>query len=257
MASESSPDNRRVLCLVDVGTEADDLGLRLGQRLAQALEARLDAQPAPRRAAVEGLPQADSATVVVAPTEPRTLAALWQPARSPVLAERVGAPTVLIPERAAASHALSSRGELVCGVDRSRGARSAARVASTLAERLGVPLSLVHAQAPVPAVALAPGGGAAGLPHPVMEEENREAGWELLEAIDSITPERARLRLRRGQPAKCLDEYAALHDAPLIVVGAPEHGRLSSLLLGSTAWDLYKLATTPVMYVPEGLSWTP
>jgi nucleotide-binding universal stress UspA family protein len=253
MTSEA-PTDRRVLCLVDVGTRVDELALRVGERLATALRARLDAQPAPRRWAVEWPADADRALVVIASAAPSAVASLWQVARSPTLATRLRVPAVLIPREAAAADTRWS-GELVCGVDRSRGARSAARVASRLAARLEVPLALVHAREPAPAVALGPGGvaGAAGLVPDDMEE-SRDAAWELLDAIDRITPERARLRLRRGRPAACLNDYAAQQGAPLIVVGAPEHGRLSALLLGSTAWELSRHASTPVMYVPSGAS---
>ncbi len=94
------------------------------------------------------------------------------------------------------------------------------------------------------------GAGPVPMPGEVFEEE-KEAGWELLTAIDVITPQPARLRLRSARPSSCLDDYALQHDAPLLVVGAPAHGALASLLLGSTAWQLSRHARTPVMYVPE------
>jgi nucleotide-binding universal stress UspA family protein len=37
----------------------------------------------------------------------------------------------------------------------------------------------------------------------------------------------------------------------MIVVGAPRGGPLTSLVLQSTAWELSRLATVPVMYVPS------
>jgi nucleotide-binding universal stress UspA family protein len=251
MTSEALPD-RRVLCLVDVGTPADELALRVGERLATALQARLDAQPAPRPWAVDWPAHADRAVVVIASAERGAVASLWRAARSPALATRLRVPAILIPHEAAAADDLDWSGELVCGVDSSRGARSAARMASVLAKRLGVPLALVHAQEPIPAVALGPAGGAgaAGL----LPQESDDEAWELLDTIDRITPERARLRLRRGRPASCLNDYAAQHQAPLIVVGAPEHGRLSALLLGSTAWELSRHGSTPLMCVPSGAS---
>jgi nucleotide-binding universal stress UspA family protein len=114
-----------------------------------------------------------------------------------------------------------------------------------------VPLALVHAQQPISAAAMATAaGGVAAIPMGA-PEETRDTGWDLLDALDRITPKRARLRLRSGQPAQCLQEYAHGHDAPLVVIGAPDHGALASVLLHSTAWELARIATVPVMYVPE------
>jgi len=51
-------------------------------------------------------------------------------------------------------------GGIICGVDESRGAREAARVASDLAERLGARLILLYVPPPL-ALEPPPGSGAA------------------------------------------------------------------------------------------------
>jgi nucleotide-binding universal stress UspA family protein len=100
----------------------------------------------------------------------------------------------------------------------------------------------------------AAGGGTAVRPFADLDDETRESSWELLEALDRATPKPARLRLRSGPPAACLNDYVSHRAAPLIVVGAPDRGRLAALLVPSTAWDLARTAKAPVMYVPEGFA---
>jgi nucleotide-binding universal stress UspA family protein len=241
------------MCFVDRGTSADDLALQTAERLADAIGAPLTAHPAPRPGAVDWPPGADEAAIAVAAAEQGVLAGLMNRTRTPELATRLCAPAVLVPEAAAEKPNPNGRGTLICGVDRSPAARSAAQTAAVLAGRLGSPLSLVHAQQPITATAIPMAGATAPMPAlEEVDEEHREAGWELLQQIEQITPERARLRLmRRGRASRCLEEYAASQEAALIVVGAPHHGRLLGLLLGSTAWELARIAPAPVMYVPR------
>jgi nucleotide-binding universal stress UspA family protein len=237
-----------VLCLVGAGTEADAVGVSFAQRIADVIEAPLVVRPAPRRGAVDWPVGADRATIVVASGTRGPLAGMLRRDRSPAVASRLGVPVVLLPD--ALEPDWSS--EIVCGVDSSLAARCAAQTASALAGRLGVPMALFHAHEPVPALAMAAtGGGAVVRPIKDLDEESRESGWQLLEALDRATAKPARLRLRSGPPGKCLNDYATERGAPLIVLGAPQSGGVLARLLRSTAWDLAATATVPIMYVPE------
>ena len=242
-----------VLCLVGTGTADDERGFEFARWLADAMDVRLTARPAPRGGAVEWPAGADHAAVIVAAARGSRLTSVRRPERSPQTAVKLGVPVVLVPSAGPATGSTSTNRELVCGVDRSRGARSAVLATSALARRLDAPMALVHVQQPLWPPTLSP---MTGTPTPPVEAPAsvREAGWELLDQLDEIVPERARLRLRSGLPARCIEEHAAARDAPLIVVGAPDHGPIASLLFHSTAWELARLATRPVMYVPEGFN---
>jgi nucleotide-binding universal stress UspA family protein len=242
-----------VMCLVGLGTEVDKQGMQLAERLAEAIDAPLTARPAPRRGAIDWPSGIERATLVVAPgARPRFVGLLGRDS-APKLAKRLGVPVALVPEASADVTPTGWEGEIVCGVDRSRSARSAAQTASALAGRLHVPMALVHAHEPVPPIAMATGGGGAVL-QPVgdLDDKTRESNWDLLAALDKATTKPARLRLRSGPPAACLNDYASARAAQLIVVGAPDRGPMAALLMPSTAWDLARTATAPVMYVPEG-----
>lgn len=82
--------------------------------------------------------------------------------------------------------------------------------------------------APAP-VAVAP------LPAREIEEAAHEAGRRLLERMEQRVDRRALLRMRPGPAAACLEAYAELFNAPLIVTGAPRRGALASALVGSVA----------------------
>ena len=124
-----------VLCLVGLGSELDDLCMRFAGRLADAIEAPLTAKPVPRRGAVDWPRGIELATLVVAPADRGPLAGVFRRQRSPSLAKRLGMPAVLVPDAAGEVVRDGFEGEIVCGVDSSRGARSAAQTASALAGR--------------------------------------------------------------------------------------------------------------------------
>lgn len=245
-----------VLCLVGSGTPADERSFAFAEWLANATGAPLAARPVPRRSAAKWRAGADEAAFIVTAGRPSRLASLGRPERSPETATKLGTPVVLVPDPGETAAPAAGAGELVCGVDQSRSARSAVRTTAALALRLGLPMSLVHVQEHLWPFAITP---IAGAPAPPVRafSEGREAGWGLLDDLDEMSPGRARLRLRSGMPARSLEEHAAHQDAPLIVVGAPDHGPLASLVVLSTAWELVRHAGRPVMYVPAGFepSW--
>jgi nucleotide-binding universal stress UspA family protein len=182
------------------------------------------------------------------------MAGLLAPDHSPALARATRIATVLVPRRAAEGLVVRGPGRtaLVCGVDGSPAAEAGVKFAGTLAAKLELRLHLVHAYdpAPLPAVALGPGGVIPVRPQE-LERSSREAAWKVLERAGRLAGGDALLRLRLGRPARCLNRYAELFDAALIVIGAPRHGPVASALLGSAAWELATSAVTPIMLVPK------
>jgi nucleotide-binding universal stress UspA family protein len=138
---------------------------------------------------------------------------------------------VIVPPDAAPEHNLEARESsvILCGVDRSEEAKSAARVASRLAAALRLELVLFHAYAPGPAGAAVPG---------VARE---------VEAEPSVT-----VRVEADDPASALDRCAQAENADLIVVGTHGHGPLASVVLGSTSSRLAASASRAVVLVPKG-----
>lgn len=140
---------------------------------------------------------------------------------------------------------------LVCGVDNSRGAREAVRVAAKLSDRLGLRLLLVH-------VAQVTGSiHPRGVPYghgESQEEELREAGRVLAEVTQEYELDgRAEQLLEIGDPADRLAELAGQYDAALLVVGSRGRGAFRSALLGSVSARLAAKAPCPVVVVPQNL----
>ncbi len=140
-------------------------------------------------------------------------------------------------------------GCLVCGVDDSRGARGAVRVAVKLSEQLGLPLVLLHVAELTRSV------HARGLPYghgELHEEELREARRVLTEVAQEYELQgRAEPLVRIGDPADHLADVAREQSAALLVVGSRGRGSLTSALLGSVSARLAAQAPCPVVVVPE------
>jgi nucleotide-binding universal stress UspA family protein len=145
------------------------------------------------------------------------------------------------------------RGGIVCGVDGSAHARLAAKAALSFADRLGMPLTLVHV-APVRTVlsvaSLPPDADPSAYPRSVEVAEAQAA-----ESFGSLSPEFDRAdvarELRLGEPATVLAELAAENAAEFIVVGSRGRGVWRSAALGSVSAELIRLAYCPVMVVPD------
>jgi nucleotide-binding universal stress UspA family protein len=236
--------------------------LRAATVLADATGGKLVIDPGgsrrwPRRRRPEharDMARAMGAETLVTSSAQTALARLSAPDRSPALAAATGLATLLVPERAA--DGLEARGlsgtAMVCGVDESPAAQAAVDVAGRLSVQLELRVHLLHAYAPALPALIAPAPvGVATLLAREVEEAAREAGWSLLERAARRVDRRALLRLRSGPVAKCLEAYADLFDAPLILIGAPRRGALVSALAGSVAWRLTSRSKRPVMLVPE------
>jgi nucleotide-binding universal stress UspA family protein len=140
-------------------------------------------------------------------------------------------------------------GTVVCGVNESRGARHAARVAGALSEQLGLRLVLAHV---VDGFTVA--DGTVGDDESVTTTQARKGGKRLL---DQLAAEQrlheADQRIEVGDPAERLAEIAAEERAALILVGARAQGRRwRPTLRSDLSRDLGLVTSCPVLVVPPG-----
>ncbi|TDQ00434.1 universal stress protein [Labedaea rhizosphaerae] len=122
---------------------------------------------------------------------------------------------------------------IVCGIDRSSGARSAVRVAAVLAERLSARLIAVHVRD-----GSSEGGDAA---------ERVAADVIAAEVPDSG----AQARGVSGDVAEGLAAVARAEEALMIVVGARRRGRSRAFLRARSAVGLVGLTDVPVLVAPQ------
>ena len=136
----------------------------------------------------------------------------------------------------------------MCGVDASRSAAGAVRVARTLSDCLRLRLVLVHVT-DVPVVSPMTGfrGAHAELRAIALDAANELLDW-VCETED--LPEVVR-RVELGKPAKRLAAVSDEEKAELLVVGSRGRGRLTSALLGSVSADVARTARCPVAIIPE------
>jgi nucleotide-binding universal stress UspA family protein len=142
-------------------------------------------------------------------------------------------------------------GSIVCGVDHSSGARSAARFAGDLADRLALRLVVVYVvQPPIPQSEL---GLAARTDDYVLLDGLRRAGEKLLEEVaQELGPDRGVLtELRFGGASEAIQSVAESAGAELVVVGSRGRGSVGSLLLGSVSRRLAVHGPCPTVIVPE------
>ncbi len=142
---------------------------------------------------------------------------------------------------------------IVCGVDHSPGARTAAAIASGLAGRLGLRLLLVHAvPLPLPAREL----GVAPPTSFVAVDQMREAGATLLEEVAAELGGGAGVdrQVQIGGAAEVIASAAEDARAELVVVGSRGLGSVSAVLLGSVSLSLAARGPCPALIVPAAAS---
>lgn len=125
---------------------------------------------------------------------------------------------------------------IVCGVDRSAGARSAVRVAAQLAEAMDARLVAVHVLD-----RLADAGRSA-----------ERVAAEILS--DEVPDAAAEARGEVGDIAERLAAAARDEEATLIVLGARSRGRSRSYLRARCAAELGELTTVPILVAPLQLA---
>jgi nucleotide-binding universal stress UspA family protein len=138
---------------------------------------------------------------------------------------------------------------IVCGVDGSRDARVALRLAAQLAEQLGARLVVAHIVKPP---ASTPGLGPtarqlAGIPLDALIAAGEGLVDRVLEEEQLGEAER---RVVVGFPADRLADLADEEEAKLIVVGSRGRGAFKAALLGSVSTDVIAVARCPVVIVP-------
>ena len=148
------------------------------------------------------------------------------------------------------------RRPILCGIDESAEARTAASVAAVLAERLGAPLVLLHA---VPAMyansdvaLLGPvPQDAASQTHDVAR---RHGNALLARIVNQLRPSvDTETILPLGGAATQLVEAAGATGAAAVVVGARGHGRFHRALLGSVSGRVAATAPCPVVITPHDM----
>jgi nucleotide-binding universal stress UspA family protein len=146
-----------------------------------------------------------------------------------------------------------SEGTVVCGVDGSGHAVTAAQVAGRLAERLGGRLLVVHARQDLRAVVSYP--GARSTTPPVTGQEDavrRQADRVVEEAVEAVDVDVEAIGLvESGAPAGVLAAVADREGARLIVIAARGMGAVRAAFLGSVTTALAASATRPVVVLSE------
>lgn len=142
---------------------------------------------------------------------------------------------------------------ILCGVDGSAHARRAASAALAMAERLDASLTLVHVAPTRTLISVA--SLPADADPSAYERSTEVAETQADVAFDSLSPEVSHAvvgrEVRLGEPATVLAELAEERGAELIVVGSRGRGAWRSAAMGSVSAELVRLASCPVMIVPE------
>jgi len=128
---------------------------------------------------------------------------------------------------------------IICGVDRSPGARVALRVAAGLATELDARLVAVHVLDRVA---------------DIEASAERTAASLLYDEIPDIAAE---VRGEVGDVAERLAAVAREEDAMMIVLGARSRGRSRSFLRARCAGELSELTSAPVLVAPLQLAAMP
>ncbi len=140
---------------------------------------------------------------------------------------------------------------ILCAVDRSEPARTAGRLAASLADGLRSPLTLLHAiPAGPPLMELA---SVRRIPpsHPERHDLMLDEAHELLAQVaGEIGARSAHLVVGEGLPAETILERSASDGAELIVMGTGRRGIAASMFLGSVSSGVVKRSPRPVVLVP-------
>jgi len=138
--------------------------------------------------------------------------------------------------------------KILVAVDGSELALRAVAVGSTLAQAMGAELVFVHVVDPAGAI-----GMDGGLGESEMLEVLRDEGRNILDtAAGKASARPSSLRLQReGQPAAEICASAFEYGADVIVVGTHGRSGLARLVMGSTAEEVIRQSSCPVLVVPQ------
>ena len=125
---------------------------------------------------------------------------------------------------------------IICGVDRSAGARSAVRVAALLADAIGARLVAVHVL-------------------DRLADANQSAERVAAKILyDEVPDDAAEARGEVGDTAERLAAAARDEEATLIVLGARSRGRSRTHLRTRCAAELGELTSVPILVAPLQLA---
>jgi nucleotide-binding universal stress UspA family protein len=168
---------------------------------------------------------------------------LWR-----ALAREATCPVVVVPNRATpglkrdVESPPNSPSTVVVGVDGAERSVRTTTLARQLADRLGDRLLLVHA-------AVTPGAMSVGAAR--LGDSLVSAPAALTGALERAGDRATWLVEHYAPPAYALQAVAAREHARLVVIGAPSGSGVRSLLPGSVAAQLIRLAPCPVVVLPE------
>ena len=137
---------------------------------------------------------------------------------------------------------------VVVGVDGSRGAAAALRVAAEEAAQRGLPLRIVCAWEPAAGTYVGEAFAPTADGFVEAEHHAEEVLRTALERVAVGAAVETEALAVEGSPAKVLIEQA--RDAALLVVGSRGRGAAASLLLGSVSQKLSHHAPCPLVIVP-------
>jgi nucleotide-binding universal stress UspA family protein len=209
----------------------------------------------PAAAIIEAADQAGADLVVVGSRGRGSLRAAVLGSVSRDLTAQARCPVVVVPSGEAPTSpgdaASSAQASVVCGIDGSDQALTAAAIAGRLAKRLGYRLVIVHARQNIRAMMSYPGARSTTPPVTGQEDSVEQLADEIIQRAVEAAGGDASAVIEPGPPAEVLESVAQREGARLIVVAARGLGALRSALLGSVAAELTAAATRPVVVLSE------
>jgi nucleotide-binding universal stress UspA family protein len=167
------------------------------------------------------------------------------------LVEEAPCPVVVVPPNASApaeDHGVAPT--IVAGVDGSKHALAAVRVAGELARRLGHRVAVVHAPRSVSSLNYV---GRATTPSLSQQPDaaDRRSREIVEEAVEVLGDPQTPTFVEAGRPDEVLQSVAERENGRLIVIAARGVGAIQASLLGSIAFSLVSSATVPVVVLSE------
>jgi nucleotide-binding universal stress UspA family protein len=237
--------------------DADELLASIRARLgAESVEIELvDGSPA--AAIMAAADQAGADLVVVGSRGRGSLRAAVLGSVSRDLTAQARCPVVVVPAALARTDpsdaASAAPASIVCGIDGSDQALTAAAVAGRLAKRLGYRLVVVHARQNIRAMVSYPGARSTTPPVTGQDDSVQQLADDIVQRAVAAAGGDATGVIEPGPPTEVLESVAQREGARLIVIAARGLGALRSAVLGSVAAELTAAATRPIVVLSESV----
>jgi len=169
---------------------------------------------------------------------------------STAVAARATSPVCVVPsDEDWSAHPDALDGPVLCGIDESDGAITAARYGSELAGALGAEVRLAHVLPTGTGAAMPTSSGVTPLTLELVAEHERQRALRLLDRVRRAAgiATNVRLYLARGEPAEGLDALAEDQAAGLVVVASRGRAARRAALLGSASATLAATGRRPVL----------